>query len=269
MIVAGIDGGQSSTTAVIGDARGRVIGRGVSGAADEVGQDADSTRMHDALNGALNAARVAAALPEETHFDAIVAGVSGYEGRVYGKVPQLPATRFVLMHDAPVAHAGALGGEPGVVVIAGTGSVVYATDGTRGWTTGGWGYLFGDEGSAFWLAREALALLMHCEDINGPDYAREAEIACNFFGLPSLRAIARAFYSGELTRDRVAAFATRIVEWHEMQKRLPAGASALALLVRNAIAAGAAPRVSCVGGMFANARFSELTSDLWWADFCG
>ncbi|HKE37033.1 MAG TPA: BadF/BadG/BcrA/BcrD ATPase family protein, partial [Candidatus Baltobacteraceae bacterium] len=124
--VAGIDGGQTSTAAVIGDERGRVVGRGVAGPADEVGQGADSTRMHDALSGALRAACKGAGLDAGTHFEAIVAGVSGYEGRVYGKMPQLPAARFVLMHDAPIAHAGALAGEPGVVVIAGTGSVVYA-----------------------------------------------------------------------------------------------------------------------------------------------
>ena len=105
-----------------------------------------------------------AGLAPETHFASIVAGVSGYEGRIFGQAPDLRATRFVMMHDAPVAHAGALGGEPGVVVIAGTGSVVYGTDALRGRTIGGWGYLFGDEGSAFWLVREALAIMMHAED---------------------------------------------------------------------------------------------------------
>ena len=89
-------------------------------------------------------------LPSESNFAAIVAGVSGYEGRVYGAPPEMPTRHFTLMHDAPVAHAGALAGMPGVVVIAGTGSVVYARDENgRSQTLGGWGFLFGDEGSAF------------------------------------------------------------------------------------------------------------------------
>jgi glucosamine kinase len=261
--VAGIDGGQTSTAAVIGDERGRILGRGVAGPADEVGQGPESTRMHDALSDALRAACEDAGIPAQTHFEAIVAGVSGYEGRVYGKVPQLPATRFVVMHDAPIAHAGALDGQPGVVVIAGTGSVVYATDGERSWTFGGWGYLFGDEGSAFWFAREALALLMHCEDwANGPDYSHEAQIACSFFGLPSLRAVARAFYSGELGRHRIAAYAVEALKWPEMRKRLPWAASGLAHLVRDAILAGAPARVAFLGGMFADRDFAELLGAL-------
>jgi N-acetylglucosamine kinase-like BadF-type ATPase len=258
MIVAGIDGGQSSTVAVVGNGDGRVVGRGVAGPSDEVAQGRESTRMHDALAAALHAALADAGLPPETHLEAVVAGVSGFEGRVYGKFPELPATRFFLMHDAPVAHAGALGGHPGVVVIAGTGSVVYATDGKRGWMSGGWGYLFGDEGSAFWFVRSMLTELMLCEDLSdGPYYAHETLFACEYFGLPSLRAVARAFYAGELSRERVASFAKEIMDWPQMRKRVQAGASHLALLVRDAISAGAPSRVACVGGMFEDAWFAQ------------
>jgi glucosamine kinase len=262
--VAGIDGGQTSTTAAIGDESGRVIGRGVAGPADEVGQDASSSRMHDALTEALRAAAEDAGLTPDSQFEAIVAGVSGYEGRVYGKLPQLPSARFVLMHDAPVAHAGALGGGPGVIVIAGTGSVVYATDGERSWTLGGWGYLFGDEGSAFWFSRETLSGLMHAEDI-GMHSSEEVRRACEFFGLSSLRAIARAFYAGELTRDRIAAFAA---------VNLPApvlrpAAAKLSRLVREAIHRGAPARVALVGGMFSDAGFAATVSERIQADCRG
>jgi len=255
--VAGIDGGQTSTAAVIGDERGRIVGSGVAGPADEVGQGADSTRMHDALSGALRAACKEADLDCGTHFEAIVAGVSGYEGRVYGKMPQLPAARFVLMHDAPIAHAGALAGEPGVVVIAGTGSVVYATDGKQGWTFGGWGYLFGDEGSAFWLARQKLAGLMHAED-RGVDAADDVRQACEFFGLPSLRAIARAFYAGELSRDRIAAFASEVLApWTDVTL----GATYLSWLAREAVVRGAPARVALVGGMFSDDEFATAMAE--------
>lgn len=258
--VAGIDGGQTATAAVIGDERGRIAGRGVAGPADEVGQGAGSSRMHDALSNALRAACKDAGLAVNTHFEAIVAGVSGYEGRVYGKVPELPAARFVLMHDAPIAHAGALGGRPGVVVVAGTGSVVYATDGARGWTLGGWGYLFGDEGSAFWFARQALEELMHGEDI-GIDSSQEVREACEFFGLPSLRAIARAFYSGELTRDRVAAFASANVRSPAPWSSVTFAATKLSWLVREAIVRGAPARVALVGGMFSDEEFAETVAE--------
>jgi glucosamine kinase len=202
MLFAGIDGGQSATIAAISDESAIELARGEAGPADEVGEGPGSTRLRDALEGALAAALARAGLPPEAPFESVVVGISGYEGRIYGASPRFRARRIALMHDAPVAHAGALGGEPGVTVIAGTGSVAYASaaDG-RTRLEGGWGYVFGDEGSAFWIAREAFAAASaHC-DCDG------VRSLCAFFERSSLRDIARAFYAGEITRARFAAFA--------------------------------------------------------------
>jgi glucosamine kinase len=199
MLFAGIDGGQSGTTAVIGDET-RVLARGHSGPADEIGAGPDSTRLRDALEGALANALSVANLPRDTQFNVVVAGVSGYEGRIYGQAPQVAAQRFVLMHDAPIAHAGAFGGKPGVIVIAGTGSVAYALAGDgRTKTSGGWGYLFGDEGSAFWIARMFVGCATKKNAFVRP--------LLEYFGAANLRALVRAFYCGEITRDRLASFA--------------------------------------------------------------
>jgi N-acetylglucosamine kinase-like BadF-type ATPase len=252
--VAGIDGGQSSTTAVIGDRTGRTIGIGRAGPADEVGVRPDSTRLRDALRNALSDAAANAGLPPDVRFAAIVAGISGYEGRVYGRPADLPTARLVLAHDAPVAHAGALGGEPGVVVIAGTGSVVYATGGPSERMLGGWGYLFGDEGSAFWLVREALALLMRRADENRP-VAEETQAVCAFFGLPSLRQVVRAFYAGDISRDRLAAFVPAALAGSCFRAIADGGADRLAALAAAAVADGAPPTIACVGGMFADDAF--------------
>ncbi|HVA28534.1 MAG TPA: hypothetical protein VNF68_10160, partial [Candidatus Baltobacteraceae bacterium] len=120
---AGIDAGQSSTTAVIGAADGRVISRGGAGGCDELGARPDSTRLRDALEGALREALRVAQLPETTQLRALVAGISGYDAEPVGAAPRFTAEKTALMHDAPIAHAGAFGGGSGVVVIAGTGSV--------------------------------------------------------------------------------------------------------------------------------------------------
>ncbi len=109
LLFAGIDGGQSSTTAVVGDETGRVLGCGKAGAADEIGVGKESTRLRDALRGALREACAAAGITAGvTRFESIVAGISGYDGRVYGRAPELPARRSLLLHDTPIAHAGAL-----------------------------------------------------------------------------------------------------------------------------------------------------------------
>lgn len=258
VFVAGIDGGQSSTTAFVGDADGRIVGRGTASGADEVGCGAGSTRMRDALEEALSRALAAANLPADTALAAVVAGVSGYEGRLFGQAPAFATPRFVLMHDAPVAHAGALAGKSGVTIIAGTGSVVYATDGVRGRTLGGWGYLFGDEGSAFWLVREALSALMRFEDDGDAGLQAEARAACEFFGQATLRTLSRAIYGGEIGRDRVAAYAPRVVEKACFEAIVARGIERLSSLAVRAIDAGAAPVVACVGGLFSDAGYRDL-----------
>lgn len=257
-LVAGIDGGQSSTVAVIGDESGRVLGRGVAGPADEVGAGRDSTRLRDALHDALAGALRAAKLSSATRFDAIVAGISGYDGRVYGRPADLPSARASLMHDTPIAHAAALGGAAGVIVIAGTGSVVYGTsENGRSYTLGGWGYLFGDEGSAFAIVRDALARMMRAHDDGDASLAAETQAVCEYFGLPSLRRLVHALYKGELTRDRVASFAPRAMAYESLRSIPERGADRLAALVRRAIVAGAAPRVAFVGGVFTDELFRD------------
>ncbi len=206
--VAGIDGGQSGTQAAIADETGRIIGRGSAGPADEIAQDATSTRLHDALNGALEEARKNAKLDEATTFDAIVAGVSGYEGRLWGVPPSLPARTFRIVHDPTVAHAGAFAGGSGVIVIAGTGSAAYVVDdgGATG-LHGGFGYLFGDEGSAFWIVRTALAAAALRDD-----NCAIAQAALARFGQSSMREIFAAFYHGTITRERLASFAREVID---------------------------------------------------------
>ncbi len=251
VLLAGIDGGQSSTVAVIGDQAGRILGCGTSGPADEIGARKDSTRLRDALHGALEDARRRAHLPEESTFAAIVAGISGYDGHVYGRPPELPSTRATLVHDTPIAHAGALGGRPGVVAIAGTGSVVYGrSEDGRSCTLGGWGFLFGDEGSASRIASDALAMLMRAHDDGDASLDAEARAACDFFGTDSLRRLAHAYYKGEVTRDRLASFAPTALRYESLRTLADRGADRLAALIRIAIAAGSPARVALVGGVF-------------------
>jgi N-acetylglucosamine kinase-like BadF-type ATPase len=77
------------------------------------------------------------------------------------------AARVEVISDAEAALLGALGGRPGVLVLAGTGSIVLGRDGRgRLARAGGLGPLLGDEGSAFWLGREWLR--------RRPDAARRA-----------------------------------------------------------------------------------------------
>ncbi|HVS46879.1 MAG TPA: BadF/BadG/BcrA/BcrD ATPase family protein [Verrucomicrobiae bacterium] len=260
-LYAGIDGGQSSTTAVVGDERGKVLGRSVGGPADELGQSATSTRLRDALEGALANALADASLPPDARFESVVAGVSGYDGRLRGIEPMVNTERLQVVHDAPIAHAGALGGRPGIIVIAGTGSVVYgvAPDG-HSLTVGGWGYLFGDEGSAFWIAARVLADAMRDEDC--AVQTQPWKIACDYFSVKAMREIQSAFYAGTLSRDRVASFARHAlttVDWRHVDGIVRRGTQALGRLTTiAAMRLGfETVDVALVGGLSHESRYVE------------
>lgn len=262
---AGIDAGQTSTVAVVGTEEARIVGRGTAGPADEVAQDATSTRLHDALRGAISDALAHAGLSQDTQFARVVAGISGYEGRVYGRAPLLNADALTLEHDTVIAHAGALGGDPGVIVIAGTGSVAYAVDAHgRGAIAGGWGYLFGDEGSGFWFARRALADA--CQEYDAGRESGASSAMLQYFDVPTLRKLSRSFYTGGISRARFASFAALLLQQAQDGEKRAIGyvdqaAQALARIAMQAAQRAGLknPRYALCGGMFASAALRERT----------
>src|SRR6202789_700481 len=205
-LYAGIDGGQSSTIAVVLDARGTLLGRGTAGPSDHVDEPANTQRAAQACESALAAALAAAQLPAGTEPDAVVIGLSGYEGSWYGREPAFGHAVVRYKHDSVIALAGAIRDRPAAVVIAGTGSVAYGESANRDPVrAGGYGYLFGDEGSSFAIARTALAGAMHQSDRGVQTDLGLAALA--FFDCPDLRALARAVGLGEIGRPQVASFA--------------------------------------------------------------
>ncbi len=209
---AGVDGGQTSTVAAIGDDRGEVA-RGVGPPADLVGQPREPARQARAIGEALAAACVAARIPTETRFAGLVAGITGFDAGESAAIDLGTfADRGSVVHDATIAHAAAFAGAAGIVTIAGTGSVAVgnASAGDRLVRAGGWGYFFGDEGSAIWIAREALRSAMGRADRG--ESSDVADRAYAFYGTTSLRAIQHAFAHGDITRPALAAFATEVFE---------------------------------------------------------
>ncbi|MGH3359694.1 MAG: BadF/BadG/BcrA/BcrD ATPase family protein, partial [Nocardioidaceae bacterium] len=79
-----------------------------------------------------------------------------------------PGTSVAVTTDSVTAHAGAVGGGPGVVLAVGTGSVALglASDGTLH-RVDGWGQWLGDDGSGAWIGREALRAVVRASDGRG------------------------------------------------------------------------------------------------------
>jgi len=112
--------------------------------------------------------------------------------------------------DWVTAHLGALGGGPGVVLAVGTGAVCLGTTGSGpSIAVGGWGPVFGDAGSAFWIGRAGLEAALRHDDgrASTPDLHREAR---QVFG-PDLHVATAELYAAPDLVDRVAHFAPSVV----------------------------------------------------------
>jgi N-acetylglucosamine kinase-like BadF-type ATPase len=261
---AGIDGGQSSTTAVVLDANGTQLGRGTAGPSDHVDEPADSQRAAEACESAVAEALRSAGLPVESPLLAVVIGLSGYEGDWHGREPRFPGAIVRYKHDAVIALAGAIRERPAAVVIAGTGSAAYGETANRAAArAGGFGYLFGDEGSSFAIARAALAGAMRAADIGVS--TNLAKAALGYFDCPDLRALARAVSLREIGRPQLASFARVVFDAArlgdaEARAVVDEAAAALAGLTKRIVEEltsedGPPVAVALVGGAVENADF--------------
>jgi N-acetylglucosamine kinase-like BadF-type ATPase len=145
-------------------------------------------------------------------FEAACLGLSGGPDDKEALAKELiRAERYLVTHDAHIALAGATGGEPGIIVIAGTGSMVFGRN-AAGVTAraGGWGYVFGDEGGAFDLVRQALRAVLRNEEGWGPPTALRAALL-EATGASDGHELMHLLYTDDYPRDRVAAWA-RLVD---------------------------------------------------------
>jgi N-acetylglucosamine kinase-like BadF-type ATPase len=200
-LYVGIDGGQSSTTALIGDETGRVLGLGRAGPCNHAAAGEGRRKFVTAMADSLSQAAESAGITGPAEFEAACLGLSGG-----------PDDKEALAKEMIRALAGATGGDPGIIVIAGTGSIVFGRN-AAGVTAraGGWGYVFGDEGGAFDLVRQALRAILRNEEGWGPRTAlREAMLEAT--GARDGNQMMHRFYTDEYPRDRVAGWAKLIDE---------------------------------------------------------
>ncbi|WP_138501803.1 N-acetylglucosamine kinase [Nostoc sp. PA-18-2419] len=166
--VLGIDGGGSKTVCVLMDDSHQVLGRGEAGASNyqTIGIEATLKSIQSAI---LNAVNQVTLIPNTITIKAICLGLAGV-GRLCdievvknlvqelqnSKLPinwALQPANIVICNDALIALIGGIGHDVGIVVAVGTGSIVFGRN-HQGSTkrVGGWGYILGDEGSAYKIA---------------------------------------------------------------------------------------------------------------------
>ncbi len=156
----GVDGGQTSTRAVLADETGSILAGVTAGPSNHTEEPGGPARLEAVIQVCLEKALAAAGLakPERVELAAACFGMTGeteIKRRILARIVR--ARSLLVVHDSVNALAGATGGEPGVIVIAGTGSVARGVNAAGvEMRAGGWGHLFGDEGSAYWIGREAV-----------------------------------------------------------------------------------------------------------------
>lgn len=216
-LVLAIDGGQTSTKAILADTHGNLVGQGTGSPCDHIngphGYERNRAAIHSATRAALENAgvepdRIVAAglgltsCPPELNvrhlFEEMVRDIAS---------PQ----HLWIDHDVASNLAGASAGEPGIVVIAGGGSVGYGIDRAGNDTkAGGMGYLMGDEGSAWWIGLEALHAAATAADGRSGESAL-LPFVLDHFGIPTIRHIVEILYGPHFTRDQVSGLAPEVV----------------------------------------------------------
>ncbi|MFC4950456.1 N-acetylglucosamine kinase [Pseudonocardia sp. GCM10023141] len=121
----------------------------------------------------------------------------------------LPAEEVLLCADNVTAHAGALGGGPGVALTVGTGVGCLAVRNEVRHRVDGWGHLFGDDGSGFAIGRAGIAAALRAYDGRGPTTALLNSTGRRF-GAPGQ--LAQVLYTSPTVVDDVARFAVEVLD---------------------------------------------------------
>lgn len=207
MYVMGIDAGGTKTIALLADERGRIVAESRGGGAN----------LQAA--GELEVEKVLYRVMEEAIGDrdirpaAVCLGIAGVDREedaeaVRGIMRRIGfKTRTLVVNDALIALVAGAGDRPGVVIVAGTGSIAYGRDAAgRASRAGGWGYLLGDEGGGFWIGRSALMAVVRQYDGRGPE-TRLTELVLGRMRLDNPTELVQAVYVRGLHRYAIASIA--------------------------------------------------------------
>jgi N-acetylglucosamine kinase-like BadF-type ATPase len=174
----GVDGGGTKTAFALVDRQGTIVARHEDSSAYylEVGTDGAATVL---ARGCAALFALAGVTADNVEFAFFGLPAHGEDRAVQPQLDALPLVvlghqRYLCGNDMVCSWAGSLACGDGISVIAGTGSMAYGEIGGKRARAGGWGELFSDEGSAYWIARAGLALFSRMSDgrtARGPLYA--------------------------------------------------------------------------------------------------
>jgi glucosamine kinase len=194
----GIDGGGTKTTCAVGD-QSQLLAMATAGPSNivRVGEAEARQSLQQSVRQACAAAGIT--LPQVSH---TCIGGSGAARPELAEIVRLClaeilSTPIDVVGDMQIALEAAFDRGPGVIIIAGTGSIAYGRD-RQGATAraGGWGFAIGDEGSAHSIGRAALNAVLRASDrtygtAENTLHGKFATALCKVWGVTSLADMAR------------------------------------------------------------------------------
>lgn len=193
-IFLGIDGGGSKTSCLIGDETS-ILGTG-TGAASNVVRVGEAQARESLASAIRQACTVANLKPSE--ISSVCVGLAGAARPEISEVVRriisdLVPGKIKVVGDTVIALEAAFGSGPGVIVIAGTGSIAYGRN-REGQTAraGGWGFAISDEGSGHWIGRIAVAAALGAWDENPEQNLRLIEVLMKFWRLETIEQLVPA-----------------------------------------------------------------------------
>jgi glucosamine kinase len=165
-IFLGIDGGGTKTSCLLGDETS-ILGSGTSGPSNivRVGEVHAKESLAAAIRQACTVAGVNPAQVEKACLGIAGAAQREISDAARRMISEIVSGEVHVLGDMEIALEAAFGRGPGVIVIAGTGSIAYARN-AEGSTAraGGWGFAVSDEGSGHWIGRMAVSTVLHAYD---------------------------------------------------------------------------------------------------------
>jgi N-acetylglucosamine kinase-like BadF-type ATPase len=178
----GVDGGGTKTQFVLVDGEGTLLAasEGASSYHLEVGMEGLRNVLANGLAVLFARAGIEKSAIDYAFFGLPAYGEDSTAQGVLDAMPQLLLghDRYRCGNDMICAWAGSLGGNDGINVVAGTGSIAYGERRGKAARAGGWGETFSDEGSAYWIAVQGLNVFTRMSDgrlRRGPLYAAVRE----------------------------------------------------------------------------------------------
>ena len=179
-IVAGVDGGGSKTRLILATETGEELAtvEGGSSAMKPGEAEVSGAVIAEMMREALSKAGILDAVPTMLYGGFAGVGREEERGDLETELYRLGVAEEVIVDsDAAIALADAFDDGPGIIVLAGTGSIAFGrgVDGSLA-RCGGWGTVFGDEGSGAWIGRRALGIVAAAADGREPATALTGSI---------------------------------------------------------------------------------------------